>query len=78
MSRLKSGEPFAFADIELDGKSQRGEDTTAFVVLTTEPNSVVEPVMLTDDDPLAWLDPDTPQSWLPVLLTPYTADKMEA
>ncbi|OWK35552.1 SOS response-associated peptidase [Fimbriiglobus ruber] len=61
-----------------------GEPVFTFAVITTTPNSIVEPVhnrMPVILDPAcfaAWLDPNTPAAGALELLKPYPADKMTA
>ncbi len=81
---LKSGQPFAFAGLWDRWLQPNGDLLYSFTIVTTRPNSLLEPVhnrmpaILLPGDEDKWLDPvvTTPTSVLP-LLNPYPADLME-
>lgn len=81
---LKSGQSFAFAGLWDRWLQPHGDLLYSFTIVTTRPNSLLEPVhnrmpaILLPGDEAKWLDPvaTTPTSLLP-LLKPYPADLME-
>lgn len=76
---LKTEEPFAFAGIWSGIESER-----AFVIITTEPNELVQPVhnrmpvIIEPESYSEWLSPATPFERLATLLRPYPAVRMTA
>ena len=60
---LKSGQPFAFAGLWDRWLQPDGSPLYSFTIVTTSPNSVLEPVhnrmpvMLLPEDEAKWLDP---------------------
>jgi len=83
--RLTSREPFAMAGLwDRWDKGADGSSLETFAILTTEPNSVVEPVhkrmpvILERADYAAWLDPDGQDTdRLQEFLVPYPHTEME-
>ena len=83
--RLTSGEPFAMAGLwDQWDKSADGSCLETFTILTTEPNSAVEPVhkrmpvILKRADHDTWLDPEYQDTdRLQELLVPYPHTEME-
>ena len=83
--RLTSSEPFAMAGLwDRWDNSADGSCLETFAILTTEPNSVVEPVhkrmpvILKRADYDAWLDPDDQDTnRLQEMLVPYPHTEME-
>ena len=82
---LRSGEPFGMAGLWEAWKSPDGEWLHSCTIITTEPNTLMEPIhnrmpviLPRESEPL-WLDPgvDDP-SKLTDLLRPYPADAMTA
>jgi putative SOS response-associated peptidase YedK len=71
---IKNNNGFAFAGIYND---------EGFLIITTQPNSLMEPihrrmpVILNQDDEDSWLNPDTPVEQLMAMLTPYSSEQME-
>lgn len=80
---LRTNELFAFAGLWREEKDQAGLLQTTFVIITTEPNSVVGkvhdrmPVILPAKQEKAWLDPDQPQTALERMLAPFPAHLMK-
>lgn len=81
---LKSGEPYAFAGLWERWRPKEGEALETFTILTTDANTVVEPihnrmpVILEPKDYERWLEP-TPAERLPIdLLRPFPAERMIA
>ena len=82
---LKSGEPFGFAGLWETWKSPDGRLVKSCTIITTTPNSVIEPihnrmpVILTSEGEALWLDLNhSDPSELRELLLPYPADQMDA
>ena len=82
---LRSGEPFAFAGLWETWKSLDGVPVHSCTIITTAPNSVMEPihnrmpVILPREAEGLWLAPGQAQSSsLKTLLVPYPAADMEA
>ncbi|HXG18768.1 MAG TPA: SOS response-associated peptidase [Methylomirabilota bacterium] len=83
--RLKSHEPFGFAGLWETWKSPNGEAIHSCTIITTAPNSLMEPihnrmpVLLPREAEALWLDRtmEDPARLLP-LLTPYPAEEMDA
>ena len=82
---LKSGEPFGFAGLWETWKSPDGRLVKSCTIITTSPNSVIEPihnrmpVILTSEGEALWLDLNhSDPSELRELLLPYPADQMDA
>ncbi len=86
--RMKEGKPFAFAGLWETWSSADGSEIKSATLITTAPNSVVEPihdrmpVILKAEDYQRWLDPkvQSPEQIqeLASLLQPYSATEMEA
>jgi putative SOS response-associated peptidase YedK len=81
---LKSGEPYAFAGLWERWRPKEGEALETFTILTTDANTVVEPihnrmpVILEPKEYERWLEP-APAERLPVdLLRPFPAERMIA
>jgi len=79
---LQSGEPYAFAGLWENWQHAEGAALESFTILTTAPNSLMEPihnrmpVIVAPQDYERWLDPAAP---LPLdLLRPYSAEEMRA
>lgn len=76
---LKSEEPFAFAGIW-----QEDKDDPQAVIITTDPNKLVEPIhnrmpaILKPDAEQVWLNPDLELGQALELLQPYSAKEMRA
>ncbi len=74
--RVKERDMFSFAGIYRPGEG--------FVILTTTPNSLMEPVhnrmpvILDEKDEEIWLNPDSKEEYLLEMLKPYPNSKMEA
>ena len=72
---VKDKKAFSFAGIFRDD---------AFVILTTNPNSLMKPihnrmpVVLTEKEENMWLDPETPTGKLEEFFEPFPSSKMEA
>ena len=82
---LKSGEPFAFAGLWETWRPRGGEAIRSCTIITTEPNSFMEPihnrmpVILTRDSESAWLDRGIEDAELLTgLLAPYPSEEMAA
>ncbi|MBI4496606.1 MAG: SOS response-associated peptidase [Chloroflexi bacterium] len=82
---LKSGEPFAFAGLWETWKRPDGEWLHTCTIITTTPNSVLEPihdrmpVILRPEDEDLWLDPSVSDpSLLRGLLAPYPPEEIDA
>jgi putative SOS response-associated peptidase YedK len=81
---LKSGEPYAFAGLWESWRPKEGEPLETFTILTTDPNSVMEPihnrmpVILEPDNYNRWLDAGDPARPPVDLLRPYPAERMTA
>ena len=80
---LKSGEPFAFAGLWERWKAPSGEDILSCTIITTGPNDVMQPVhdrmpvILSEQDHDAWLDPDNPDlDAVRELMGPCPADQL--
>ncbi|MCF8048298.1 MAG: SOS response-associated peptidase [Desulfarculaceae bacterium] len=77
-------EPFALAGLWDQWTGPEGDKLRSFTIVTTQANSVVEPihdrmpVMLTPQDEAAWLDREASLEGLAKLLRPYAAQDMEA
>lgn len=83
--RLKSGEPFAFAGLWERWESPDDGPIESCTIITTTPNDLVQPihdrmpVILHRESYGRWLDPgNTNSEALATLLTPYSANEMEA
>ena len=81
---LRSGQPFAFAGLWDRWLQPDGAPLYSFTIVTTSPNSLLEPVhnrmpaILLPDDEARWLDPAaTDPAALSPLLKPYPADLMK-
>ena len=81
---LKSGQPFAFAGLWDRWLQPDSTPLYSFTIVTTSPNSVLEPVhnrmpvILLPEDEAGWLDPATTDpAALSPLLNPYPAELME-
>ena len=81
---LRSGEPFAFAGLWDRWRRPDGDPLYSFTIVTTSPNSVLEPVhnrmpvILRPEDEARWLDPGTTDlPALSQLLKPYPAELMD-
>lgn len=81
---LKSGEPYALAGLWDRWQPKEGPALDTFTILTTDPNSLMEPihnrmpVILDPQDYSRWLDPGDPARPPVDLLRPYPAEKMTA
>lgn len=82
---LKSGEPFGFAGLWAAWTSPEGRSVKSCVVITTEANSLMEPihnrmpVILPRETERDWLDDTNADTGeLREMLVPYTASEMEA
>ena len=82
---LKSGEPFAFAGLWETWRPRGGEAIRSCTIITTEPNSFMEPihnrmpVILSRDAESAWLDRGIEDAdLLAGLLAPYPSEEMAA
>ncbi len=81
---LRTKELFVFAGLWREEKDEAGQLQTTFVIITTEPNSLVGkvhdrmPVILPPKQEKAWLDPDQPQTALERMLAPFPAHLMKA
>ncbi len=79
---IDSGEPFAFAGIWEEYENESGESKHTFLILTTEPNSLVKdihdrmPVILNRKDEKTWLDKYSTESTLLSLLKTYPTESM--
>ncbi len=79
---LKSGEPYALAGLWDRWQPKEGPALDTFTILTTDPNSLMEPihnrmpVILDPQDYSRWLDPGDPARPPVDLLRPYPAEKM--
>ena len=81
---LRSKELIAFAGLWDIWKGPDGETIVSCAIITTEPNSLLEPihnrmpVILPKEAEDLWLDPDIQDTeQLSRLLVPYSADRME-
>ncbi|MCE5317715.1 MAG: SOS response-associated peptidase [Parachlamydia sp.] len=81
---LTSGEPFAFAGLWDSWKDEKGNEIRSFTILTTDSNSLIEPlhdrmpVILKKEDEATWLDTSiTELQKLDPLLKPYPATEMK-
>ena len=82
---LKSGDPFAFAGLWETWRPRGGEAIRSCTIITTEPNSFMEPihnrmpVILSRDAESAWLDRGIEDAdLLAGLLAPYPSEEMAA
>ncbi|ARV59132.1 hypothetical protein BZZ01_11215 [Nostocales cyanobacterium HT-58-2] len=81
--RLGEGKPFGFAGLWEQWRSPQGEEITSCTILTTQANTLLQPVhermpvILQEQDYDLWLDPQvqTPES-LQQLLHPYPSEAM--
>ena len=79
---LKSGEPYALAGLWDHWQPKEGPALDTFTILTTDPNSLMEPihnrmpVILDPQDYSRWLDPGDPARPPVDLLRPFPAEKM--
>ncbi|MEP1086677.1 MAG: SOS response-associated peptidase, partial [Algoriphagus sp.] len=79
---LRENELFSFAGIWEEFETVNGESQHTFLILTTQPNSVVSeihdrmPVILDRNAEKKWLDSYTDETDLLSLLQPYPADAM--
>ncbi len=83
--QLKNKEMMGFAGLLVTYKSDKGEEKEGVVIITTEPNELMEkihnrmPVILRREDEDDWLNPDiTEPKKLEKILSPYPTDEMEA
>ena len=81
---LRDGQPFAFAGLWDRWLQPDGTPLYSFTIVTTNPNSVLEPVhnrmpvILLPEDEAGWLDPATTDpAALSPLLNPFPAELME-
>lgn len=81
---LRSGEPFAFAGLWDRWLQRDGSLLYSFTIVTTSPNSLLEPVhnrmpaILRPEDEAKWLNPAiTAPATLAQMLKPYPAELME-
>ena len=82
---LKGWAPFAFAGLWGSWTSPEGERVDSFTIVTCPSNDLIEPihdrmpVILSEADETAWLDPSPADPGALVgLLTPYPTERMEA
>tara|TARA_B100001123_G_scaffold441464_2_gene582701 strand:- start:1550 stop:2296 length:747 start_codon:yes stop_codon:yes gene_type:complete len=81
---LKNKEPFGMAGLWEKWTSEEGDELQTCTILTTTPNSLMEPlhdrmpVILANQDLKPWLSGDTRESELLELTAPYPAKKMDA
>jgi putative SOS response-associated peptidase YedK len=82
---LKSGEPYALAGLWEKWKDRKaGTELLTFMVITTDPNEVVQPlhdrmpVIIPENDYDRWLQPDGSERPPIDLLRPFDSDKMSA
>ncbi|EOZ95760.1 YoqW [Indibacter alkaliphilus LW1] len=81
---IGDGEPFSFAGIWEEYENEKGETKHTFLILTTEPNSIVQeihdrmPVILKKSDEKKWLDKYSKDEELLSMLGTYTAEKMQS
>jgi putative SOS response-associated peptidase YedK len=83
--RFKDDRPFAFAGLWELWTSPDGSEIRSCTIITTQPNSIVEPihnrmpVILSPEAYSQWLNPeDQPAAQLNELLKPYPSDEMVA
>ena len=80
--KLKTGESFVFAGLWDSWKQPDGSMLRTYTIITTEPNAMLlpihnrMPVMLNDDDALAWMNYDALGDALS-LLKPFPAELMD-
>jgi len=81
----KSREPFAFAGLWETWKSPENEIILSLTIVTTEPNSYIEPihnrmtVMLSEEAEALWLDPLTKDpAVLKQLLVPFPPELVDS
>jgi putative SOS response-associated peptidase YedK len=82
---LKTRKPFSFAGLWDEWKTPEGDKLLSFTMITTSPNSLIEPihgrmpVILHPQDESKWLDPELKDTdKLSELLVPFPSDLMEA
>ena len=82
--RLKNDKPFAFAGLWDKWGRFDGKEVISYTIITTEPNSISEPihnrmpVILREEDEALWLDHTiTDTEKLLSMLKPYPSDEME-
>jgi len=83
--RLRNGRPLGLAGLYNDWKPAEGETVRTCTIITTEPNSLLEPihnrmpVIIPSGKNQLWLDPEVqdPERLTPLLI-PYGSDLMEA
>jgi putative SOS response-associated peptidase YedK len=80
---LKNKESFAFAGLWQMEKDESGKEVAHCVIITTEPNSVVEeihnrmPAILTSEEEKQWLNPDLDEDEALKLLRPFEPEMMK-
>ena len=81
---MKGETPMVFAGLWEHWNNPEGGDLNSFTIITTTPNAVMEPlhdrmpVILSEDDETAWLDPDNEAEQLHPLIKPCEDDLIEA
>jgi putative SOS response-associated peptidase YedK len=81
---IGDGEPFSFAGIWEEYENEKGETKHTFLILTAEPNSIVQevhdrmPVILKKSDEKKWLDKYSKDEDLLSMLGTYTAEEMQS
>lgn len=79
---LKDQPLFAFTGLWDEWLDSSGHKFQSYAIITTDPNSLVEPIhnrmpaILKPEDEAVWLNDATPQSSLTSLLTPYPPELM--
>jgi putative SOS response-associated peptidase YedK len=80
---LKKEQPFAFAGLWYEGEKNKENTLTDFMIITVEPNDMVEkvhnrmPAILPINAENDWLNPDLTDEQLLNMLNPYPSNKME-
>ncbi len=82
---MKSGRPFGFAGLYSDWKPPEGEIIRTCTIVTTRPNSLLEPIhnrmpaIIRPEDRKTWLDPEERDAQkLASLLEPYSSEELDA
>jgi len=82
--KMKSGNPFVFAGLWDQWKSEKGELITSATIITTRPNKDLKnihnrmPVILLPQESKLWLSEEADINFLQNLLKPYPENQLEA
>lgn len=82
--KMKTGEPFTFAGLWDNWRSNENQLITSTVIITTEPNELMKtihnrmPVIIAPEERGLWLSDNIDSKDLSFLMKPYPTDTMEA